>query len=69
MHDGLSQVSLSRTPVTPFQVDALTCCFKLDVDIDSTHWHVKDFYSEPEVVYCIRHGDELPCPTCSKKDQ
>ena len=27
------------------------------------------FYDEPETVYCIRHGDELPCPICAKEDQ
>jgi hypothetical protein len=34
---------------------------------DCTHWLPDSL--DHEIVYCIRHGDELPCPTCSKEGQ
>jgi hypothetical protein len=37
---------------------------------DCDHWlDPYQHHSEPETVYCIQHGDELPCPTCLKEDQ
>lgn len=35
---------------------------------DCQHW-LDQHYPEPEVIYCIQHGDEVPCPVCSKENQ